>query len=85
MPGLISLKEYSFLTPVVLRHHLMPVCLGEVFNEFIWEDFTERYTRKGKIRVELQLSRLFAAGLSTAPHKVLLRYFLVKHARFFPI
>lgn len=26
-PYLISLKENSFLTPVVLRHHVMPVCL----------------------------------------------------------
>lgn len=59
--------------------------LRKVFNEFSWEDFTEQYTRKGKIHVELQLLRLFAAGLSTAPHKALLRYFLVKRACFLPI
>lgn len=51
--------------------------LREVFNEFSWEDFTEQCTRKGKTRVEPQLPRLFAA-----PHKVLLRYFLVKSAHF---
>lgn len=26
---LISLKENSFLTPVVLRHHVTPACLGK--------------------------------------------------------
>lgn len=69
------------MTPVVQRHHLVPTCL----EKFLMSSVGKISQRMEKIHVELQLPRLFAAGVSTAPHKALLQYFLVKHTCFFPI